>query len=101
MSDSDLANLLEEVDFTSPQRPSKDDDESYVDSIAGSISKDSGEMAIKPIPSKKKVLIADSSLTRPTEFLHMFGETNIDTIRPTIHSSSTEDINVPETSSGT
>ena len=55
MSDSDLANLLEEVDFSSPQRNADEDYVPSPDSQEATKLDKADKMSIKPLQTKKKV----------------------------------------------
>ena len=76
MSNSDLAALLDEVKFSTPERAFED----LGSTVDQSNPNNENERAIKIATQRKSVLISDSSLTRPAELFENFEKRDSDTI---------------------
>ena len=76
MSNSDLAALLDEVKFSTPEM-TFDDLESMVDKLN---SKNENKQSTKIATERKSALISDSSLTRPSELFENFDKRDNKTI---------------------
>ena len=76
MSDSDLATLLDEVKFATPER-ALDEYESAIDDLS---QKTENERPTKIATERKSVLISDSSLSRPADLFENFEKRDHETI---------------------
>ena len=79
MSHSDLTALLDEVNFSTPERAFREEStERKANPDLGS--ENERKRVLNTSRQNKRVLIVDSSLTRPSKLIDTFDEKRIDTV---------------------